>query len=97
VQFYLAYVGQGLPPTKTSIQGLEWAMVLAPFDASLRWLAAEQMLRDDRLAEAARTLEPLAYSPHPGEHTDAALQLLEQVKSKLAAQEQESAAVNDTG
>jgi hypothetical protein len=47
------------------------------------------MVADERYREAARALAPLAYSPHPGEHTDEARHLLEEVETKLA-QEQES-------
>jgi tetratricopeptide (TPR) repeat protein len=89
VQFYLSYVQQGEPPTKNAIDGLAWAMELAPFDASLRWLVAQQMVADERYREAARALAPLAYSPHPGEHTEKARQLLEVVDARLA-QGQES-------
>jgi hypothetical protein len=60
-------------------------MTLAPFAASLRWLVAQQMISDERLSEAARTLAPLAYSPHPGEHTEMARQLLKDVESRLEA------------
>ena len=41
VQFYLTYLDQGIKPTKTAVQGLEWSMVLAPFDPALRWMAAQ--------------------------------------------------------
>jgi tetratricopeptide (TPR) repeat protein len=84
VQFYLTFVKEGEQPSKNAIAGLEWAMELAPFDASLRWLVAQQMISDDRLQEAAQTLVPLAYSPHPGEHTDKARKLLHDVEARLA-------------
>lgn len=87
VQNYLSYLVQGITPTSTSIQGLEWAMVLAPFDPSLRWTVAQQMINDGRLADAAKTLAPLAYSPHPGEHTDTARRLLGEVEARIAEQE----------
>jgi tetratricopeptide (TPR) repeat protein len=85
VQFYLSYLGQGVAPTKNAIDGLEWAMALAPFDSSVRWLVAQQMIFDNRLNDAAQTLAPLAYSPHPGEQTDMALKLLKDVKARIAA------------
>lgn len=85
VQYYLTYLEQGVEPTKTSIDGLEWAMALAPFDPSIRWQAAQQMIRDERLADAAETLAPLAYSPHPGEFTASALKLLQEVEGRIAA------------
>jgi len=83
VQFYLTYVKQGERPTRNAIDGLEWAMELAPFDASLRWLVAQQMISDARYREAAQMLGPLAYSPHPGKNTEAALRLLKDVEAKL--------------
>lgn len=85
VQFYLTYVMQGERPTKNAIDGLEWAMQLAPFDTSLRWLVAQEMVADERYQEAARTLGPLAYSPHPGKNTEEALKLLKDVEARLAS------------
>jgi tetratricopeptide (TPR) repeat protein len=83
VQFYLTYVRQHESPTRNAIDGLEWALELAPFDGSLRWLVTQQLVQDERYKDAARTLAPLAYSPHEGEHTDAARQLLKEVEARL--------------
>jgi tetratricopeptide (TPR) repeat protein len=83
VRFYLSYLEQGEPPTRNSVSGLEWAMQLAPFDPALRWMVVQQMIRDERLEEAARTVAPLAYSPHPGEHTERARQLLLEIESRI--------------
>jgi tetratricopeptide (TPR) repeat protein len=83
IQFYLTYLKQGEKPTKNAIDGLEWAMQLAPFDATLRWFVVQQMISDERYKDAALTLEPLAYSPHQGKHTEAALRLLKEVEAKL--------------
>ncbi|GFE79429.1 hypothetical protein GCM10011487_14290 [Steroidobacter agaridevorans] len=85
VWFYLSYTKQGEQPTKNAIDGLEWALHLAPFDASVRWLVTQQMIADERLSDAVRTLGPLAYSPHPGEHTDRARELLKSVQARLEA------------
>ena len=60
-------------------------MVLAPFDPALRWMAANQMLRDERLQEALQTLAPLAYSPHPGEHTERARELRAEIEARIAS------------
>ncbi len=84
IQFYLTYLKQGEKPTRNAIEGLEWAMQLAPFDSTLRWFVVQQMISDERYKDAASTLEPLAYSPHQGKHTEAALQLLKEVEAKLA-------------
>jgi tetratricopeptide (TPR) repeat protein len=85
VQFYLSYLKQGERPTKNAIDGLEWAMELAPFDAALRWLVAQQMVSDERYKEAAQTLGPLAYSAHPDKNTDEALRLLKEVEARLGS------------
>jgi hypothetical protein len=58
-------------------------MALAPFDTSLRWLVAQQMVSDKSFSEAVQTLGPLAYGPHPGEHTAMAQQLLKDVEARL--------------
>lgn len=87
VHFYLAYLEQGQRPTQNAINRLEWAMRLAPFDPSLRWLVAQQMVADARYAEAVVTLAPLAYSPHPGENTERARALLEDVESRIAVEQ----------
>lgn len=83
VRFYLSYVKQGEQPTKNAIDGLVWALELAPFDASLRWLVAQQMVADERFSEAVQALAPLAYSPHPGENTETARKLLKEVEARL--------------
>jgi tetratricopeptide (TPR) repeat protein len=83
VRFYLSKVDQGEPPTRNAVNGLEWAMQLAPFDPTLCWLVVQQMIRDERLEEAAQTMAPLAYSPHPGEHTDQARKLLREIEARV--------------
>lgn len=93
VQYYLSFVEAGEQPTKAAVDGLVWAMQLAPFDSSVRWLVANQLILEDRYAEAANVLAPLAYSPHPGEHTERARRLLEEIEAKAkssAAPPQES-------
>jgi tetratricopeptide (TPR) repeat protein len=90
VRYYLTYLEQGVRPTENAVTGLEWAMQLAPFDDSVRWLAAQQMVTDGRLREAAYTLAPLAYSPHPGEQTDSARRLLKEVETRMAGANQPS-------
>jgi tetratricopeptide (TPR) repeat protein len=85
VRFYLAYLQERQAPPKNAVDGLEWAMQLAPFDPSLRWLVAQQMVSEKRWPDAVAALAPLAYSPHPGEHTQQALALLKEVEAKAEA------------
>lgn len=89
--YYLTYLDEGLEPTPNAVKGLEWALALAPFDPSLRWTVAQQMVNDDRLTDAARTLGPLAYTPHPSESSEQARQLLAEIEAKLAARSAEAA------
>jgi tetratricopeptide (TPR) repeat protein len=84
--YYLTFREGGETPTRNAVEGLEWAMTLAPFDPGLRWRVAQQMISDERLEDAARTLGPLAYSPHPGEHTERALKLLKEVEARIAGE-----------
>jgi cytochrome c-type biogenesis protein CcmH/NrfG len=86
IHFYATYKSEGEPPTKNAIAGLEWALQLAPFDPQLRWMVTQQMISDQRYKDAAQTLAPLAFSPHPGEHTDRARQLLKDVEGRLEQQ-----------
>lgn len=96
LMYFQTFVEQGVPPTPNAVKGLEWALALAPFDGGLRWAVSQQMIRDGRLAEAATTLEPLAYSPHPGENTDAARKLLAEVRAKLDARDDAPDKVSST-
>jgi hypothetical protein len=83
VEFYVAQVKQGLQPTQNAVDGLEWALQLAPFDQNLRSLVVNQMITDERYELAAQTLAPLAYSPHPGEATENARRLLEELETRV--------------
>lgn len=83
VQFYRSYLVQGIQPTRNAVDGLAWAMQLAPFDASVRWLVGQELISDNRLAEAAEILGPLAYSPHRNEFTDRALKTLQEVQARM--------------
>lgn len=84
--YYWTFLEQEIPATPNAIRGLEWALALAPFDAMLRWTAAQQMISDGRLTLAASTLGPLVYAPHAGASTEAAKQLLADVQARLDAQ-----------
>jgi len=92
--YYETFLEQGVAPTPNAVKGLEWALVLAPFDGDLRWAVAQRMISDGRLAQAATTLGPLAFSPHPGENTEAARKLLAEVESRIAAQKTQAATVS---
>jgi len=62
--FYLSYVRQGIEPTKNAVDALLYAQALAPQDDGLRGMAVQQLLIDDRTAEAKHLFAPLAFQPH---------------------------------
>ncbi len=87
IEFYRSYLVQGAQPTKNAIDGLAWAMQLAPFDPSVRWMVSQELIADGRLADAAEVLAPLAYSPHRNELTDQALKALQEVQARIAREQ----------
>ena len=85
IYYYLGFLQQGKEPTKIAVDGLEWALELAPYDANLRMMVARRQMQDKRFAEAIRTISPLAYNPHVGADNPA-IELLEKAREELAAQ-----------
>ncbi len=81
IWFYRTYVEQGKQPTELAIQGLEWALQLAPYDLSLRLNVAEQQRRDKRYAQAIKTLQPLVNSPHENAMTRRAEKILASIEA----------------
>ncbi len=85
IQYYLGFLQQGKEPTKAALDGLEWALELAPYDHNVRLMVADRQMQDKRFAEAIRTIRPLAYNPHAGEDNPA-IALLEKAREALAAE-----------
>lgn len=85
INYYLSFVEQGKEPTKAALDGLEWALELAPYDANLRMMVARQEMQDKHFALAIRTISPLAYNPHVGADNPA-IALLDEAREELAAQ-----------
>jgi tetratricopeptide (TPR) repeat protein len=79
VLFYRTFEAQGVHPTANAIDGLKYALVLAPQDSKLRLEYVGQMIDDGRFGEAHEALVPLAYSPHTGKAHDAVRLVLDTV------------------
>ena len=62
--FFQSYAAAGLRPTKNAIDGLLYAVMLAPQDYGLRMNAVHQLLIDERIGEAKDLFAPLAFQPH---------------------------------
>jgi len=61
--FHQSYEKQGIAPTGNAVEALHYALALAPQDQTLRLQSALQHLRMGKLADAKRTLMPIAWHP----------------------------------
>jgi tetratricopeptide (TPR) repeat protein len=85
IRYYLSFLAQGKEPPKIAVDGLEWALELAPYDGSVRMMVAKRQMQEKRFADAVRTIGPLAYNPHRGADNPA-IELLEKARKELEAQ-----------
>jgi hypothetical protein len=83
--YYQSFVAAGERPTQSAIKGLMYALVLAPQDQRVRWMAVRQLVADGRLDEAKHTLGPIAFDPHVEASRDEAEQVLAAIDSRDAA------------
>jgi cytochrome c-type biogenesis protein CcmH/NrfG len=81
MEFYNAFVRQGMRPTPNAIAALHYASDLAPQDLGLRMNSAMQYLADGKAAEAGRALAPIAYDPHGGDFAKVARQMMTKVRA----------------
>ena len=81
ILFYSSFPAEGIEPTKNAVFGLLTALQLAPQDRSLRMMAAFQLLRDGRSADARNALVPIAFDPHGGGMSKAAAGILAKLDS----------------
>jgi tetratricopeptide (TPR) repeat protein len=89
--YYLSFINQGMEPTQNAIDGLEWALQLAPADPNLRMITAQAEMNQKHYAQAIKTLSVLAFNTH-NEGENPALALLEDAKKALAEQSGDVAA-----
>jgi len=82
ILFYRSFVNQGVQPTKNAVDGLTYALALAPQDAKLRLELVGQLIKDSRWDDAHRAIVTLAYSPHAGKWHEAVVKVLQSVDSK---------------
>jgi tetratricopeptide (TPR) repeat protein len=85
VLFYRSFVAEGVKPTKNAVDGLIYAVALAPQDAKLRMELIGRLIEDNRLDDASKAISTLAYSPHRGKWHDATVAILEQLKARNQA------------
>ena len=74
--YYRTFKEAKAPPTQSAVNGLLYAVVLAPQDNYLRWLAVRQLVMDNRLKEAKQAIAPMAFEPHSERNRTVADQVL---------------------
>ncbi|MCH8615838.1 hypothetical protein LZ016_06960 [Sphingomonas sp. SM33] len=89
VLFYRSFVAEGVKPTKNAVDGLIYAVALAPQDSKLRMELVGRLIEDNRLDDASQAISTLAYSPHRGKWHDATVAVLEQLKVRNQAMAKE--------
>ncbi len=79
MEYYKAFLSEGVRPTPNAIAALHYASNLAPQDLGLRMNSAVAYLNEGKLKEARTTLAPVAYSPHGGSISGAARRILARI------------------
>ena len=82
ILFYRSYEAQGVPATANALDGLRYALALAPQDSKLRLEVIEDLLKVGRMDEAREIVVPLAYSPHAGKRHAAVRKILDAINAK---------------
>lgn len=79
LEFYKAFLRQGVRPTDNAIAALHYASDLAPQDLGVRMNSAIAFLHENKLKEARATLTPVAFSPHGGGLGEEARRMIERI------------------
>jgi predicted Zn-dependent protease len=67
MEFYSAFLTEGIRPNANAIAALHYASDLAPQDIGVRLNSAIAYLNEGKPKEARKALVPVAFSPHAGE------------------------------
>lgn len=79
--YFQSFVEQGARPSPTAVEGLLYALEMAPFDKTLRVMAVRQLLVDRKIDQARAAFGPIAYDPHGGKSGQRNLEIM----GKIAA------------
>jgi tetratricopeptide (TPR) repeat protein len=79
MEFYSAFLSEGIRPNENAIAALHYASDLAPQDAGVRLNSAIAYLREGKPKEARKTLVPVAYSPHAAEAATIARRMIAKI------------------
>jgi Flp pilus assembly protein TadD len=81
MQFYMAFLSEGVQPTANAIAALHYSSDLAPQDEGLRMNSALRYLMDGKTTEARRALAPIAYDPHANDLAQIAREIMAKIDS----------------
>lgn len=81
MEFYKAFLRQGIRPTANAIAALHYASDLAPQDLDLRMNSALAYLQEGKSADARHALIPIAYDPHGKDVAQIARQMMAKIDS----------------
>lgn len=84
--YYESFASAGQRPTKNAIEGLQYALSIAPQDRELRSTVVVEYLTEGKLKEARYEIAPLAYYPHQSESRDRAQKALAAIDAGNAQQ-----------
>lgn len=79
--YYESFGMAGVRPSQNAVDGLEYAMVLAPQDQGVRMMAVAELINASKFAEARDALAPLAFDPHSNELQGIARKIMDALKS----------------
>ena len=80
--YYESFGKSGRRPTPNAIAGLEYALVLAPQDKSLRMMVVSERINTNKFAEAREALAPLAFDPHSSDSRQFARKMMDALSAK---------------
>ena len=84
--FFQSYVAQNAKPPAAAVEGLLYALEVAPFDEDLRLVAVRQLLAEGRFAEAKTAFAPIAYGSHSRKARDKNLAIMAAIDARQPQQ-----------
>lgn len=84
-QYFHSFHDQGIEPTALAGTGLARAAELMPQDLGLRMNYGAYLMSGQKLAEAIRVIEPIAYSPHGGGLAATARRYVDRMRAAIKA------------
>jgi len=79
MEFYKAFLSEGVRPNANALAALHYASDLAPQDLGLRLNSAAAYLMENRPKEARQALIPVAYSPHADQAAEIARRMITKI------------------